>query len=478
MAGLVFWASSEKRLYQFAIVPADRTYAVIQEDNGRVSYPIPWTANPIINKDAEKSNSLRIVTQNNTATLYINGVFMQTLSGAPPADGQFVGTAAGCGSPQDECIFDNFQTKPVTAENQPKPVAPAPTSPGSNTSNILFQDDFSLPNPVWGIANDQWTIEKGKLTIKLPANKQLAILNQTNLFGSSDIRLQANNALGIAFKGTFGPIFWAKSPHDFYALLITQGSGFAVGHSVNGQWVFPVTWKQNDFLLNNPTGPLSLRISTGNSQATIYIDDKQAAQFQGTPPVGGQFIGFYATATKDQPGIFEFTMETLRDCLLTTKLDPTDTKDERQDALDALPFSFGPLGAFHLAQTPSYTYSLTLTNAPSDTVNEAKYCDIVIMYNQMRVVPTAKQWVARLKQFPGPEGYSFSLPDEFVANSRQIIHSEANGTEPTSKTPLLLVAWLLPGTNPPLQFFVHSSQSDWNTIKASVEAIRDGIRLK
>jgi hypothetical protein len=109
-AGIVFWADGFASYYTFEINP-DGLFSVAQLSSGKWSYPVHLTASPAILQGTGKTNTLRVLTKGNTATLFVNDQQVGTLSGTPPAGGGsfgFIGDTGDQMSSPDTFDFTNF----------------------------------------------------------------------------------------------------------------------------------------------------------------------------------------------------------------------------------------------------------------------------------------------------------------------------------------------------------------------------------
>jgi hypothetical protein len=88
--GIVFWADGSGSYYTFEITPEGK-FSIAQLSSGKWSYPVHMTSSPAIVQGTGKSNTLRVLTKGNTATLFINDQQVGGFDGTPPAGGGMVG---------------------------------------------------------------------------------------------------------------------------------------------------------------------------------------------------------------------------------------------------------------------------------------------------------------------------------------------------------------------------------------------------
>ncbi len=171
---------------------------------------------------------------------------------------------------------------------------------------ILYEDEFTNLDPSWGIPGERLSVENGKLTLKPAPDTTQSILNQANVFGDADIRVEVILPAGdVTIPG--GLIFWAKDHSNFYCLCIDAAGYFKISRYVTDRWLQPVGWIKHE-AINKGIGEVNkLRVVTQGHQATAYINDKQVATFTGQPPQGGGCIGVSGGSPEDAQNTWQFT---------------------------------------------------------------------------------------------------------------------------------------------------------------------------
>jgi hypothetical protein len=90
-AGLVFWSADENNFYALEFT-VNGQFAVLQQANGGdYTHPIPWAVSAALVQAPGGSNTLRVQTRGNVATLFINDQQVGTVTGTPPSGGGLVG---------------------------------------------------------------------------------------------------------------------------------------------------------------------------------------------------------------------------------------------------------------------------------------------------------------------------------------------------------------------------------------------------
>jgi hypothetical protein len=90
LGGLVFWAKDYNDCYAL-VVSADGKFAIGRNLVGRWINPIAKTANAAIKTGIEQTNKLRVRTEGNLFTAFINDTQVATLAGEPPQGSSFIG---------------------------------------------------------------------------------------------------------------------------------------------------------------------------------------------------------------------------------------------------------------------------------------------------------------------------------------------------------------------------------------------------
>ncbi len=90
LGGLIFWAKDYNDCYAL-VFSADGKFAVGRKLIGRWINPIAKTGNPAIKTGVGKTNMLRVKTEGNLITAFINDIQVATLSGNPPQGFSFIG---------------------------------------------------------------------------------------------------------------------------------------------------------------------------------------------------------------------------------------------------------------------------------------------------------------------------------------------------------------------------------------------------
>ena len=90
LGGLIFWAKGYNDCYAM-VVSADGRFAVGRKLVGRWINPITKTENTAVKTGIGELNKLRVQTQGNLLTAYVNGIEIATLVGEPPQGAGYIG---------------------------------------------------------------------------------------------------------------------------------------------------------------------------------------------------------------------------------------------------------------------------------------------------------------------------------------------------------------------------------------------------
>jgi hypothetical protein len=91
MAGIEFWATDYANIFSFLINPTNGQFQLAQKVGGAWTIIVNSTPNAAVAKGMGKTNTLRVQTKGNAASLYVNNQLVETFSAVPPAGGGVVG---------------------------------------------------------------------------------------------------------------------------------------------------------------------------------------------------------------------------------------------------------------------------------------------------------------------------------------------------------------------------------------------------
>jgi hypothetical protein len=160
----------------------------------------------------------------------------------------------------------------------------------------IVSDTFeTLDSASWGAANDQQFVEKGWLQIKPKPGYTYQILSQSDFYGDGslcgEVKIVETGNLDATNGGL---VFWATDYSNYYKVTVgpseNQG-GFWVSRLTKGRWLTPVSWTVDPVIKAKLGDVNRIEVQMKGRTATIFINGKQLAQFNGFPPEGGGLIG-------------------------------------------------------------------------------------------------------------------------------------------------------------------------------------------
>ncbi len=112
--GIAFWATDKDNLYTFQISPSG-VAGVFRLKDGKWSTIVEDTKSDAIKDGRDKVNTLRVTTEGEDATVYVNDEQIADFKGEPPEGGQVVGFVAQAADQSSATFeFDDFK---VTSPN-------------------------------------------------------------------------------------------------------------------------------------------------------------------------------------------------------------------------------------------------------------------------------------------------------------------------------------------------------------------------
>jgi hypothetical protein len=91
MAGIEFWATDYANIFSFLVNPTNGQFQLAQKVGGVWTLLVNSTPNAAVVRGMGKTNTLRVQTKGNLASLYINNQLVESFSAAPPAGGGVAG---------------------------------------------------------------------------------------------------------------------------------------------------------------------------------------------------------------------------------------------------------------------------------------------------------------------------------------------------------------------------------------------------
>jgi hypothetical protein len=174
---------------------------------------------------------------------------------------------------------------------------------------VLFEDNFTKPDPSWGPNNDVFQAGAGKAVLKVLANSPAWKWNPAYVFETADICAEAKLAQGQWTPDTgVGLMFWVVDNWAFYTITV-YGSGNALAYRrVGGRWLPSLLSAKVDGLKLEGADPIKLRVVLHGAIASFFVNGKRVGEIKGQPPAGGGNFGVYAqTEEPNKEALFDFT---------------------------------------------------------------------------------------------------------------------------------------------------------------------------
>lgn len=292
-AGITFWASDYNNFYVAEVQP-DGTAGVLRMVQSQWIAPVHFVARESAVKGVGKTNELRVVTQGNLATIYLNGKQIAAFHGSPPDGGQQIGLHAESGN---NGVY-TWEFSDLVVRKPPAASASAGSTQPANDGSILYAADFSTYEPTWGTPDPQDYVENGKFVQKPDPNTYDTDLYCGGLFGDADIRIKITATAG-SLNEPAGLAFWASDAHTYYVAQIQPDGNFAITRRLQNKWLYPVDFSVKDAVKKGLNQTNELRLVLKGRSCTAYVNDQQVATFNGFPPSGMSQIGLHAESGND-----------------------------------------------------------------------------------------------------------------------------------------------------------------------------------
>jgi hypothetical protein len=181
----------------------------------------------------------------------------------------------------------------------------ASASPRTAEEPVIFSDDFSELRPGWGKSDESRSVSDHKLLLKLEPEILIHPLYDGEHVGNADIRLKVEQRQGNTDQ-LGGIAFWATGHENYYAFGISSEGRFATLRRMNNKELRPGLMGPAAEIKLGIGQVNELRVVTSGRLATVYVNDKQIAEFQGFPPQGKCMFGVYAESGAD-PATWAFS---------------------------------------------------------------------------------------------------------------------------------------------------------------------------
>lgn len=293
IAGLTFWAADYDNCLLVAIDSAGQL-AVKNYIAGVRGLPCPLRPVVGLRKGLGKTNELRVVTRGHRFHVYVNGAWVLSMRGFPPAGPSKFGLYGQSIGEQYIWKFTNYLVRRASVENDGDARDPA----------ILLADNFDTLDVGWGAPDDQVVARDRRLVVDPIPGGARRVTYRTTRFKDADIQATVKNLRNGATESA-GLLFWSDGADNFNLAAINDGkiSFFRTEKgktSKTGSVADPVI-KQGDGAEN------SIRIVIRAGAAEISVNGKHVAKITGGMPEAGGLIGFYAEGADAGGSTWEFS---------------------------------------------------------------------------------------------------------------------------------------------------------------------------
>jgi hypothetical protein len=276
-ASIAFWNDNQGSYY-LASIAADGTFAVRHSiEDGFKDIVAPRKTN-LIRTDPGQTNTVRLVTQGDYVTMYVNDRQLVAFNATPPKQGGFVGMVTGAGEDKGNTWeFSDFSIRKAP-----------PLTPG----DLIFADDFASLEPQWTGGNGRARVENHQLFVTGEPGVLTHLIGDQRPVGNADVRVKITQTKGDE-QGFVGITFWADNDYDFYVALIRPSGMFSVLRFNSRGWSAPCMWREEAAIKTGVGQPNELRVVTQGSTATIFVNQKQVSKLRGSPTLGCTKVGLY-----------------------------------------------------------------------------------------------------------------------------------------------------------------------------------------
>jgi len=173
---------------------------------------------------------------------------------------------------------------------------------------ILFEDDFSAPDPSWGVSPEFFQVKDGKLTMTPAPERAYMQYFPGFVFDDADIciTMTALETTDPA-RGAGGLTFWVKDNNNLFVVTVTPNGFYSVSRKIQGEWTVLVPPTKSDAIAEGLNKPNTLDVTLKGQQVTIAINDKEVKRFRGQSPDRPTSVGLYAGSGPNKPDVWQFT---------------------------------------------------------------------------------------------------------------------------------------------------------------------------
>ncbi len=317
-AGVMFWATDNQHYY-LASIFANGKYIVTRMADGDWFTILGKASLTTINAGPDAVNELQVSTNDNLATIYINGTKVYEFQGQPPKAGSKVGLfAASAANERTEwkmlnvAFADPDQPRQQIAQERLTPLIADNCKP---LQQAAFADDFKSLNPGWGgIEAGVSSISDGEFVVQPRVATTHISLYPSLIFkmGTACARVQSPMQISDIGEYTQGALaFWGLNNQNYYVAGVFPDGRYGIYRRINGEWAPIVFATKSGAVRAGPGATNELMVVFAGETATLYVNAVKVWDFIGQPPKAGGSIGVFAESSKKEAVAWKITNVTV-----------------------------------------------------------------------------------------------------------------------------------------------------------------------
>jgi hypothetical protein len=174
-------------------------------------------------------------------------------------------------------------------------------------TNVLFLDNFDRLLPTWGNGAGVMKSYDSQLVVEPAADTEFWVANSAGLYDNVDMCVTVTTVTGVVpDEAKAGLIFWYVDDNNFYVFELAPNGKASVWRRQRGKWLAQVDWQAAEGALPGDGAMNELRVKTSDTDATVFVNDKEFKKIDGAPPEKGQQIGLFAASPSAGAARFAF----------------------------------------------------------------------------------------------------------------------------------------------------------------------------
>jgi hypothetical protein len=184
----------------------------------------------------------------------------------------------------------------------------SPIAHACQGNQVLLQDNFQTMASNWGSANDNQSVNSGKMVLTPALNASYVTLDGGYVFTDMDACVDVVLSKGgPKMVHTYGGLaFWATDYQNYYELMVGPSGTFGVDRILPGRRISIMAFATSSAVKSGVNQVNQLRVQTKGNTATFYINGTQVGSITGQPPQGGGEVGVTAQSGPNTRDVYEF----------------------------------------------------------------------------------------------------------------------------------------------------------------------------